>query len=479
MSRPMVNTGGVGHALLCYPRHRKFGTVTPFPQQSKYLKLEAKYKLFLGGLGSGKTLTASIAFLSAALLSPDGIGLVIGRDYKQIKTVQWRTVMEVLDWWGKVNKMSFVKSKSPHEMKLTLLNGFDIYFRAADDPEKLRGPNVDLVFGDEVSSWTHQHDLFRIVTGRLRGSTRSRLIRGFFSTTPKGPFGIVGMFLEKCKKEVSPDVWISEHDDMHNAGFAMVRMKTKENTIFDSSYIETMKEVMDEEFFLQETEAKIIQVSGAVYGRHYHYEHNVRPFKLERHHEIHVCIDWGFSKPYVAFIAHDPRARHRGKGVIDVVFDEYVENNVGGPDNVIDYIERTRRKYKIQYIKFFYPDPAGRSENIQLKKKFPTIPQKVYYRTKDREILWGIHLVRSRLLNAKGERLFFVSKKLTQEKQNTSPNGRGCVKGFLNLQWRERRGQDWSLDKIHDDEHVINGMDAIRYYIVHQYATGGGGPVVI
>ena len=490
MARPITvyPTGGAVEAWLPIlpipdrPHTRSLGIVgrcAPMGKQVDFITSPYRNTFYSGGSGSGKTAGAAYLFCLRALAVKDGLGLVISKDRNMLRNVEWRAVVDQLEWWGKINGFSFISRKLFNELRIVLINGFEIIFKPADDAAKFVGMGADIIWGDEVSVWPDQINLFQKLQARLRGSRQGEHRCMIFSSTPDGNVGVAGLFLQHCTKEMRPDVWVSEtpQDKIGTEGWCLIYGDTSDNKVYAPDYVKNICETMSKELAEQETKGKIISVSGSVYSNYFSMRESIaRGFKYDpKIHEVHVCIDWGQNKPYVGLIAHDPAARAGAADrPVDVVFDEYVKDRRGLHKALLRWIRERMRVHGIQHITAFYPDPAGVQEIAALRNEFPNIPVRIFSKTTDREIRWGVDVLSSRLLTLEGKRFFFVAEDLANQEQNTDPRGRGCVRMFLGLRWEEKRGAESVFrDKLNDDEHLINCADGIRYYVVHQYQDIG------
>lgn len=483
-------TGGIAKAILPplpvrdTPVTRLRGIVgrcSLWESQRLFMLAPHRHVLFSSGSGGGKTMVAAYKFLVKALGIPGGLGLVVSKDRAMLKAVQFRMVCDFLDFWAVVNKMSFILLRSEYEGRIVLINGFEIRFKPADDADKFVGTNADLVWIDEASVLDDQINLWQKLEARLRGSRHGAVPQMIVTTTPKGPFGIVGLFAQRCIAEIRKDRLYMDRTPQDKAaaeGWCLIYGSVRENELWDNSYIDAVGGTMSSELRKQEQEGRIVQVSGAVYARHYHHLYSVIDFRPDwSRHEAHACIDWGINKPYAAIIAHDPHARAKvSAGPEDVIVDEYVDDRVSGHRSVIAWCKEAQKRWGIAHFACLYPDPAGRKENVALRQEFPGIRVLTYEKTDDRETRWGVDLVQSRLLSDDGLRHLFVSRELANRPHSVDPRGRGAHRMFLGLRWEERRGvENIFRDRVLDDEHLINCGDAIRYYVTWQYRDIGRG----
>jgi phage terminase large subunit len=88
-------------------------------------------------------------------MSPEGRGrlyLVAAPTYPMLSDSSIRTTVEICRMLGVYNHDS-LKRQPP---SLLLPNNSEILFRSADDPERLRGPNLSGVWLDEASLMSHE-----------------------------------------------------------------------------------------------------------------------------------------------------------------------------------------------------------------------------------------------------------------------------------------------------------------------------------
>lgn len=112
--------------------------------QLAFRQSQALYRGFVGGRGSGKTWVGAYDLLMRAkpgrtymIASPTGV-LMQDTTFPTV-----RQIAQDLGLWGKIKHTPYPT--------LTTTTGATIRFRTADDPEKLRGPNLSGVWLDEAS----------------------------------------------------------------------------------------------------------------------------------------------------------------------------------------------------------------------------------------------------------------------------------------------------------------------------------------
>ena len=142
--------------------------------QAAFIASDARYALFLGGIGAGKTYAGAIRALR--FIEPRTLGLVIAPSFRMLRDATWRTALDV---WGAAGLAEQVLRGD--ELRVVFANGAEALFRSSDDPERLRGPSASWVWIDE-GALCHP-DTWGIAIGRLR--ERGRSGSAWVTTTPK------------------------------------------------------------------------------------------------------------------------------------------------------------------------------------------------------------------------------------------------------------------------------------------------------
>ncbi len=144
------------------------------PIQAAFLDSNALLRGFVGGIGSGKSFIGSYDLLRNARRG--SVALAAAPTYPMLRDATLRSFFYVTSLLG--IPVRFNKS----EHLATLPNGAEILFRSADEPERLRGPNLARAWLDEASLM--HRDVLTVLLGRLRqGGSMGQLSATF---TPKG-----------------------------------------------------------------------------------------------------------------------------------------------------------------------------------------------------------------------------------------------------------------------------------------------------
>lgn len=145
----------------------------PHPVQRQFLTSGDQTRLFVGGLGSGKTFAGWVAALS---LPPDaGMGLIMAPTYPMVRDVLIASLM--------AHFAPFVADLNRTEHRVTFVNGVSAIMRSATDPDKMRGVNAGWGWAEEACFIGH--DAMTVWASRIRVGAE----RKWITTTPiKGSY---------------------------------------------------------------------------------------------------------------------------------------------------------------------------------------------------------------------------------------------------------------------------------------------------
>lgn len=156
--------------------------------QMDFWENDARFRAFVGGVGSGKTYAGVLDILR----QPAGSrGAVIAPTYRMLMDATLDTLMKIFDEAGLIQE--WIKS----EMRMVTVHGTDIIFRSGDDPEKLRGPNLGWFFLDEAAMMPEL--VWDIMLGRLRLDPG----KAWATTTPKGMNWMHRLFVKEKREDYS------------------------------------------------------------------------------------------------------------------------------------------------------------------------------------------------------------------------------------------------------------------------------------
>jgi len=139
--------------------------------QKQFWADESKFTAFVGGIGSGKTFAGALKVLT---MPSNSTGMVLAPTFPMLRTASLRAFLDIARPAGLIESFN----KSDYEM--VLKGNRSIYWRSADNPDRLRGPNLGWVWMDESAMM--DEETWLIAIGRLRQSPG----QAWMTSTPRG-----------------------------------------------------------------------------------------------------------------------------------------------------------------------------------------------------------------------------------------------------------------------------------------------------
>jgi phage terminase large subunit-like protein len=202
------------------------------PQRRFWLS-RARYKLFVGGVGSGKTRAGVVEALRQP---PRSVGMVLAPTYPMLRDATLRTFMDL------AQRAGVVRTWHKAEMTLELIDGKVIMFRSADNPDRLRGPNLSWFWLDEAAMMLA--DAWLIMLGRLRLDPA----KAWATTTPRGNNWLAKLFAA-------------------GGDYEIIRSSTRDNVYLPASFIAGLEQTYTQRMMRQEVEGEILEdVEGALWS---------------------------------------------------------------------------------------------------------------------------------------------------------------------------------------------------------------------
>lgn len=295
----------------------------PHKHQLAFHRSKAKFRAIISGIGGGKTLANMHEVTYYAVKHPGSIGYVLAPTYTMMKDTTLRTFFDHCP-----NELIAYYLKADH--RVVLKNGSEVIFRSTEEPERLRGPNLDYFAMDEGSEMSFM--TWKIMIGRLRGSGHgSYPLRAWITCTPKG-FNWVWERFEKNKE----------------SGFEYFTFSSFENEHLPKEYLDTLKNGYSGAFYNQEVLGQFVGFEGLVY-QEFNAQVHIQSIDPERKFkEVIAGIDWGWSNPSViAVVGIDGDGRA-------YVLEEFYKSQTT-VDEHIRIAQELKEKYNI--VRFF-ADPS-------------------------------------------------------------------------------------------------------------------------
>lgn len=206
--------------------------------QKAFRDSRAPYRAFVGGRGAGKSWVGAYDLLCRARRGR--LYMVVAPTYPMLSDATFRTFLEV----GRA--LEFVDPadvrRSPPSVRLT--TGAEVIFRSADEPERLRGPNLSGAWLDEGSLLAK--DAYDIVIACLREGGEQGWLSNTF--TPKG------------RKSWTYDVFGTGRPDT-----ALFHSRTQDNPFLPPQFAATVARQYPSALAAQELGGEFVDPEGGLY----------------------------------------------------------------------------------------------------------------------------------------------------------------------------------------------------------------------
>jgi phage terminase large subunit len=211
-----------------------------FPRQMRFVRDTRPYPAYVGGIGSGKSFAGAAKVVSR--INRKELGMIAAPTYPMLRDATRRTLLEMFDLFG----IPYDLHKS--ENIITIPNsGHEILCRSLDNPDTLRGPNLDYAWIDEGGLIDREG--WRVVKGRVRTGSNPQ---AWITTTPKGR--------NYLWEEWERDGTGNELDPTH----PLYRVRTTENYHLPEGWAEGLG--YTDEFYSQEIGGEFVAFEGLVYA---------------------------------------------------------------------------------------------------------------------------------------------------------------------------------------------------------------------
>ncbi len=209
-------------------------TVRLHAAQHAFCNSPAIYRAFVGGRGSGKSYAISYDLIKRA--KPGRLYMMVSPTYTILQDTDFRTFCAL------ARELGVLDERKISPPRVVLSTGAEVLFRSADDPDRLRGPNLSGVSLNEASLMSR--DAFDVCIACLReGGETGWLSAGF---TPRGRLH-----------------WTYEVFGSGGPGVALFRARSADNPFLASGFVEQIKTQYSGLRALQELEGLFTDVEGA------------------------------------------------------------------------------------------------------------------------------------------------------------------------------------------------------------------------
>lgn len=237
-------------------------TISLHYQQHRFRRSSAIYRGFVGGRGAGKSFVGAYDLIRRA--RPGRLYMVAAPTYPMLRDSSLRAFETF------ARSINYLREFSRGDMRAVLGNGAEVLFRSADEPERLRGPNLSGAWMDEASIM--HRDAYDIIIACLREAGEQGWLSATF--TPKGrahwTFEVFG--------------------DPDRANVELFHARTRDNPFLPQSFADTLAGQYTSAFAAQEIGGEFVDLRGNIAQRQWFHVINAAP-----HEAQHRVRAWDFA----------------------------------------------------------------------------------------------------------------------------------------------------------------------------------------
>lgn len=245
--------------------------------QDAFVRCDAKFCFYVGGVGAGKTFAGAVRAIRYALAYPRSLGYIGAPTYAMLRDVTERAFFDLLP-----AGLELSRNKTQHSLRLT--NNSEVLFRSLDQPDRSRGLNLAWFWLDEAPLCTYY--AWQVLKGRLRQrGIPSGAHAGWATGTPKGRDNYYRDF------EQTP----RPHHQLFRAATTANLHNLPPGYIEDLGYTGAFAE--------QEIEGQFVAFEGLVYQFDASEGGNLRAAPPDKTFDRVIGgVDWGFHNPVAAVV---------------------------------------------------------------------------------------------------------------------------------------------------------------------------------
>jgi predicted phage terminase large subunit-like protein len=277
--------------------------------QYGFLTDAAKIKAFVGGIGSGKTFAGVLQLLQ----QPAGsIGAVVAPTYPMLRDatiIAFKQICAplILSW------------KESPSISATLRNGTTVLFRSGDEPDRLRGPNLNWFWMDEGAYC--DESVFDVMLGRIRVDPRNAWV----TSSPN-------------RKN-----WLYRAFGPGNPyGYSLHTASTRDNYHLPKDYVDSLVTRYSSSFAEQEIEGRFVDFEGARVKREW-LRYSGNPSCVRYAMGVDLAVSLKTEADYTAIVVCGEDAAGNVH-VVDVYRDKLTFNDI------LEAIKRYAAKWSVESI---------------------------------------------------------------------------------------------------------------------------------
>jgi len=318
---------------------------------------------------------------------------------------------------------------------------------SADRKDSLEGRNTGWLLGDEIRFWPRESYDRAISRVRVSGAN----------------YPIIAM-------TTTPDMgWI--HTEFANREDRVVihgaTEENEENLL--PGYKERLRATLSPGLFKSYVLGQWVSTAGSVFQEEYDEEVCVDALELVEHEPVLVGMDPGVKSPAVVFCQRLPYcAQHHARDCLHILGELVPDETPLVRLLPMIQDKAARNGWRLSTI-FLDPFGGNAREQVYGSTVAEKLEERGYvvefsYDPQSTNVLNGIDIVRSRLLNAQGERRLFLDRSLVE----SAKSQRNIARALASYHWPERRaGAAVKNNPVHDETSHV--MDALRYVCVNLF----------
>jgi len=220
----------------------------PLPAQTAFHSSTAKWRLYAGAVGAGKTKAGSREAILTAINYPKSLGIIGRKEYRPLMDSTWRTFQRELAQTG-LQQAGLVRisggkaaASPPH---VHFWNGSEIMFRNAKNEQNFLGVEPDWIYideGSEVSDEVYE----MLGAGRLRGTpnVNGKTVSTQMIAGKEVQVAVSGPLRIWITCNPGPSTFIRKNfvppgcDGKRTAGFEVFAARTDENPYLPPEYVD-------------------------------------------------------------------------------------------------------------------------------------------------------------------------------------------------------------------------------------------------
>jgi hypothetical protein len=419
----------------------------PLPSAAKWHSVKARYRLYSGPVGSGKSKALVNEVLRLAVVNPGCYGLVGAPTFRLLHDSTQRAFVELLV----ENAIPFVFKKADDIIILTDTNT-SILFRSLENPERLVALNLAFFAIDEAA-YVDEKSFLRL-QARLR-EPRAKELAGIAATTPAG-FNWVW------------DRWFGDKKTEH---FEAVTCTPGENYYLPSDYYDTLAKSYDQRFYEQEVLGKYLSLQGGTGYYAFARDRNIDPaIQYDPGARLLWTLDFNVN-PMCSVIGQITSREIDGKQQKVVEIIDEINIRDGNVDLACSaFVDRTKKWTRDgQRLKVnVYGDPAGNSRNHAGKSdwqmvwdymgRYPEYHMLANVASSHSLVRDRVNAVNGALVNAVGESRVFIH-----------PRCVGLIKDLERVVWKKDSHGNTLAELDKGDPTLTHLSDSFGYAVEREF----------